>query len=239
MRSIADAATYGNLVRVPPVLVQPVAADDVARAISKLAMGTPLNRTVELGGPERFYLDGLIQRDLGARNDPREVIADTHARYFGTELSTCSLVPGDEADLGEIRFDDWLARTAHPIPDPNGQPVADAAAKSARAPLEENEFRISDVPPGSVLLMDDVAVFSVEGGFCTTQAWCTHRQGPLSEGTLDGSTVTCPLHGARFNVWTGAVLHGPAKDPLETYSVTVEGDVGRVEVPLAHAVHSE
>jgi nitrite reductase/ring-hydroxylating ferredoxin subunit len=63
-----------------------------------------------------------------------------------------------------------------------------------------------------------------------------HRQGPLSEGSLDGTTVTCPLHGAQFNVWTGAVLRGPAKDPLKTYHVTVDGDIGRVEVPLAHAI---
>lgn len=101
---------------------------------------------------------------------------------------------------------------------------------------KENEFHISDVPPGSVLLLGDVAVFNVEGGFCATQARCTHRQGPLSEGTLDGSTVTCPLHGSQFNLRTGAVLRGPAKDPLKTYAVTVDGDVGRVDVSLGQAV---
>jgi nitrite reductase/ring-hydroxylating ferredoxin subunit len=61
----------------------------------------------------------------------------------------------------------------------------------------------------------------------------------LSEGTLDGSTVQCPLHGAQFNVWTGAVLRGPAKEPLRTFRVTVDGDVGCVDVPLAHAVQTE
>ena len=230
--SIADAATHGNAVRVPPVHIQPIAADDVARAVAKIATGAPLNGTVEIGGPEPFYLDGLIQRVLGARNDPREVVADAHAPYFGTALNERSLVPGDEAELGEIRFDDWLGRTAQPIADQNRQPAVGVAA---RTPLKENEFRISEVPPGSVLLMGDVAIFNVEGGFCATQAKCTHRQGPLSEGTLDGSTVTCPLHGAQFNVWTGAVLRGPAKDPLKTYRVTVDGEVGRVEVPVAHA----
>ena len=105
--------------------------------------------------------------------------------------------------------------------------------------MKKNEFRISEVPPGSVLLMGDVAVFSVEGGFCATQARCTHMQGPLNEGTFDGSTVTCPLHGSQFNVRTGAVLRGPAKDPLKTYCVTVDGEVGRVDVPLALAVQSE
>jgi uncharacterized protein YbjT (DUF2867 family)/nitrite reductase/ring-hydroxylating ferredoxin subunit len=235
LRSIADAATHGNAIRLPSVHIQPIAADDVARAVAKIATGTPSNGTVEIGGPEPFYLDGLIQRVLGARNDPREVIADPHARYFGTELDERSLVPGDEAELGEIRFDDWLGRPAQAMADQNRQPVAGAAAKVERAPLKENEFRISEVPPGSALLIGDVAIFSVEGGFCATQARCTHRQGPLSEGTLDGSTVTCPLHGAQFNVWTGAVLRGPAKDPLKTYRVTVDGEVGRVEVPLAHA----
>jgi uncharacterized protein YbjT (DUF2867 family)/nitrite reductase/ring-hydroxylating ferredoxin subunit len=239
LNQIADAATHGNTVRVPPALIQPIAADDVARAVSKIATGTPLNSTVEIGGPERFHLDGLIQRVLGARNDSREVIADPHARYFGAELDERALVPGDETEIGEIRFDEWLGRTAHPIPDRSVRPSVGAAARSERAPLKENEFRISEVPPGSVLLVGDVAVFSVEGGFCATQAMCTHRQGPLSEGTLDGTTVTCPLHGAQFNVWTGAVLRGPAKDPLKTYRVTVEGEVGRIDVPLAHAVHGE
>jgi nitrite reductase/ring-hydroxylating ferredoxin subunit len=95
--------------------------------------------------------------------------------------------------------------------------------------LSDNEFRISDVPPGSALLVGDVAVFNVEGSFCATQARCTHRQGPLSEGKLDGSTVTCPIHGAQFNVCTGVVLRGPASDPLKTYRVSREGEIGRVE----------
>ena len=236
LTSIADAATHGNAVRVPPVRIQPIAADDVARAVAKIATGTPLNGTVEIGGPELFYLDGLIQRVLGARSDPREVIADSHARYFGAELNERSLLPGDEAELGEIRFDDWLGRTAQPIADQSVRPATGVAVTSERAPLKENEFRISELPPGSVLQVGDVAVFSVEGGFCATQAMCTHRQGPLSEGTVDGTTVTCPLHGAQFNVWTGAVLRGPAKQPLKTYSVTIEGEVGRVDVPLAQAV---
>ena len=236
LTNIADAATHGIAVRVPPVHIQPIAADDVARAVAKIATGSPLNGTAEIGGPEPFYLDGLLQRVLGARNDPREVIADAHARYFGTELEERSLLPGDEAELGEILFDDWLGRTARPIPVSNVQPAGAAGVRTGRSRLEENEFRIGEVPPGSVLLVGDCAVFNIEGGFCATQAMCTHRQGPLSEGSLDGTTVTCPLHGAQFNVWTGAVLRGPAKDPLETYRVTVDGDIGRVEVPIAHAI---
>ena len=108
--------------------------------------------------------------------------------------------------------------------------------ETGRAPLKENEFRVSDVPPGSVVLVGDVAVFNVNGGFCATQAACTHKQGPLNEGPLDGSTVTCPWHGSRFDVCTGAVLQGPARDPLKTYQVTVDGDVGRVDVPVAPVV---
>ena len=102
--------------------------------------------------------------------------------------------------------------------------------------MKENEFRISEVPPGSVLLMGDVAVFNVNGGFCATQAKCTHRQGPLSEGTVDGSTVTCPWHGSQFNVCTGAVSRGPANQPLKTYTVTIDGEVGRIDVSVAQAV---
>jgi uncharacterized protein YbjT (DUF2867 family) len=176
LTGIADAATYGTAVRVPPVHFQPIAADDVARAVAKIATGSPLNGTVEIGGPEVFYLDGVLQRVLGARNDPREVIADAHARYFGAELKERSLLPGDEAELGEILFDDWLGRTARPIPNSNVQPAA-AGVRTGRSQLKENEFRVGEVPPGSVLLVGDCAVFNIEGGFCATQAMCTHKRG--------------------------------------------------------------
>ncbi|HSE30027.1 MAG TPA: SDR family oxidoreductase [Pyrinomonadaceae bacterium] len=105
---IADAATKGNTVRLPSVGFQPMAADDVATAVSKVAMGSPLNAIVEVGGPERFRFDELVRRGLNAYKDPREVIADPHARYFGTELSEDSLVPRDDALLAETRFQDWL-----------------------------------------------------------------------------------------------------------------------------------
>jgi nitrite reductase/ring-hydroxylating ferredoxin subunit len=128
--------------------------------------------------------------------------------------------------LGEIRFDDWLHHMAV-----NGS-VGNGSAGSVSSSLKPNEFRVDDVPPGSVLLMGDVAVFSVAGGFAATQAMCTHKAGPLSEGTVDDMTVTCPLHGSRFDIWTGAVLRGPAKEPLKTYRVIVDGDIGRVETEV-------
>jgi len=95
--------------------------------------------------------------------------------------------------------------------------------------VADNEFPVSEAPPGSALRVGDAAVFNVAGSFCATQEKCTHRLGPLSKGKLDGSTVTCPYHGAQFNVCTGAVLRGPAIDPLKTYRVVVDGEIGRVE----------
>jgi uncharacterized protein YbjT (DUF2867 family) len=97
--TIADAATHGNVVRVSPALIQPIAADDVASAVASIAVGMPLNGTVEVAGPESFHLDALIRRRLSARNDPREVVTDPHALYFGAELSERTLVAGDDAQF--------------------------------------------------------------------------------------------------------------------------------------------
>jgi len=124
LKSIADSATEGNTVRLPSVRFQPLAAEDVASAVARVAMGSPLNGTIELGGPEQLPFDEFIRRALQARNDLREVIADAHARYFGAELSEYSLVPGDDAQLGEIRFDDWLSRSASQTPRTGAQSTA-------------------------------------------------------------------------------------------------------------------
>ena len=105
---IADEATVGTTVRVPPVLIQPMAADDVASAVGRIALGAPVNGTVEVGGPQQFRFDELIRQGLSARHDPREVVVDPHARYFGAELAERSLIPADDARLGEIRFQEWL-----------------------------------------------------------------------------------------------------------------------------------
>ena len=109
---IADSATEGNMVRLPPVGFQPLAAEDVASQVAKVAIGAPLNGIVEVAGPEQFRFDEFISRGLSARKDPREVIADPHAPYFGAELSERSLVPNNGALLGETRFEDWLSRSA-------------------------------------------------------------------------------------------------------------------------------
>jgi uncharacterized protein YbjT (DUF2867 family) len=111
VKSIADFSTEGKIVRVPPVLIQPMAADDVAAGVATIAMGSPVNRTVEIGGPERFRLDELIRLDLTAREDAREVIADPQASYFGIKVTENTLIPGSEARLGERRFEDWLGQT--------------------------------------------------------------------------------------------------------------------------------
>jgi uncharacterized protein YbjT (DUF2867 family)/nitrite reductase/ring-hydroxylating ferredoxin subunit len=225
---IADSFTEGNTARVPPVSFQPMAADDVASAVAKVAIGSPLNGIIEIAGPEQFRFDEVIRLSLGARKDPREVTADSHARYFGTELGEASLVPtGDGAQLGKTRFEDWLSLSTNQVPAAPAQPTT--AASSNPAAPKENEFKVSEVPPGSALLVGDAAVFNVGASLCATQDKCTHRQGPLSKGKLDGSTVTCPLHGSQFNVCTGEVLRGPATDPLKTYRVILDGEIGRVE----------
>jgi uncharacterized protein YbjT (DUF2867 family) len=110
IKSIADGATDGNTVRLAPVLVQPMAADDVASAVGRIALGSPVNGIVEIAGPEQFRLDELIRRSLDAQNDPREVIADPHARYFGAELKERTLIPSSVASLSETRFEDWFSR---------------------------------------------------------------------------------------------------------------------------------
>jgi len=112
VKRIADEATVGTTVRVPPVLFQPMAADDVAKAVGRVAVGAPVNGTVEVAGPQQFRFDELIRQGLAAYHDPREVVADPHARYFGAELGERSLIPWGEARLGEIRFETWLGQPA-------------------------------------------------------------------------------------------------------------------------------
>jgi uncharacterized protein YbjT (DUF2867 family) len=108
---VADSNTDGETVRVPPVLVQPEAADDVAAALAVAAVGAPLKGTVELAGPERFRYDELTRRVLSANGDARRVTADRRGRYFGATLDDRSLIPGDDASIAPTRFEDWLSQT--------------------------------------------------------------------------------------------------------------------------------
>jgi uncharacterized protein YbjT (DUF2867 family) len=111
IKSIAALATDGDTVRLPPVLFQPMASEDVAKAVARTAVGSPVNGIVEIAGPEKFRMDELVRQALAARNDPRQVVADPEAPYFGDyQVDDSTLVPGDAALLGEIRFRDWLER---------------------------------------------------------------------------------------------------------------------------------
>ena len=108
---IADSSTDGNTVRLPPLFVQPEAADDVASTLIDLAVGSPLNDTVELAGPEVFRLDDLARRVLKARDDPRQVSTDVYARCCGGLDNGC-LIPGDDARIASTRLADWLSQSA-------------------------------------------------------------------------------------------------------------------------------
>jgi uncharacterized protein YbjT (DUF2867 family) len=128
---IADAATEGSTVRIPPVLVQPIAADDVASAVTRVALGAPLDGVVEVAGPEQLRFDELVRRVLAAHHDPRVVVADAEAPYYGALLAERSLIPAHGARLGETTLQEWLDRTA------TAQPAA-AQQNRTRAPSAES-----------------------------------------------------------------------------------------------------
>jgi uncharacterized protein YbjT (DUF2867 family) len=123
LKGLADISFDGEKVRLPPVLFQPMAADDVATGVGRIAVGSPVNGTVEIGGPEQFRLDELVQRRLATLKDPREVIADPNARYSGAKISEKTLLPGNNARLGETRFETWLTQPAAQIPSAHPQPT--------------------------------------------------------------------------------------------------------------------
>jgi uncharacterized protein YbjT (DUF2867 family) len=109
---IADSATEGNTVRLPPVLFQPAAAADVSAVVSEVAQHAPLMSVLEIGGPEQFRFDELVREHLEAHGGGRTVVADPHARYFGTELAERSLVPADGARLLPTTYDEWARASA-------------------------------------------------------------------------------------------------------------------------------
>src|SRR5260370_11858369 len=123
VEKIADISTEGNKVRLPPALFQPMAADDVASALAGIAMSSPVNGTVEIGGPEQFRLDELIRRDLAARKDPREVISDPRGRYYVIAVSERTLLPNLDTQLDETRFEDWLSHATKQLPKTDLQPA--------------------------------------------------------------------------------------------------------------------
>src|SRR5260221_4796556 len=108
---IAQLATEGQTVRVPPVLMQPIVSDDVAACMPEAALAKPLNGTVDLAGPEPIRQDDLVRQFLNATGDPRTVITDPKALYFGIAVDDRSLTPGDNPRLGPTRFADWLAKS--------------------------------------------------------------------------------------------------------------------------------
>ena len=110
VKRIAHAATTDNTVRLSPALIQPIAADDVASAVARIAAGPPINGTVELAGPQEFRLDELVRLGLGVKGDERVVISDPEAPYFGAVLQERTLLPGDGAVLSSTRFEDWISK---------------------------------------------------------------------------------------------------------------------------------
>lgn len=110
VKGIAASATDGDTVRLAPVKIQPVFSDDVAATVGRTAVGAPVNGLVEVAGPDTFRLDELIRKGLAAKNDPRTVVTDPHAPYFGTELEESTLLPSSDAHLGDTHFTDWLAQ---------------------------------------------------------------------------------------------------------------------------------
>jgi uncharacterized protein YbjT (DUF2867 family) len=113
--AIAQLATEGQTVRLPPVLMQPIAADDVAAVMADVGLAEPLNGTVELAGPEPIRQDDLVRRFLKATGDARTVTTDPRALYYGIAVNDQSLTPGEHPRLGSTRFDDWLSHNAQPV----------------------------------------------------------------------------------------------------------------------------
>lgn len=114
LKGLADISVEGNKVHLPPVLFQPMAADDVAGALARVALSPPVGGMVEIAGPEPFRVDELVRRRLAALGDRREVVADAEARYSGARLGERTLLPGKDARLGGIRFETWLSHAAIP-----------------------------------------------------------------------------------------------------------------------------
>lgn len=106
----AQAGLEGDVYHLSPALMQPIVSYEVVAALADIAVGPPLNATVEIGGPEAIPINELARQVLSARGDPREIVADPHARYFGAELNDGSLIPGPGARIGSLKFSEWVCR---------------------------------------------------------------------------------------------------------------------------------
>jgi uncharacterized protein YbjT (DUF2867 family) len=124
VKGLADISLVGNKVHLPPVLFQPMSADDVATAVGRIAVGPPVNGTVEIAGPEQFRMDELVRRHLAQLGDAREVIADPNALYSGAKINDSMLVPGNNPRLGETRYETWLKQTTGEGAQAKSQPAA-------------------------------------------------------------------------------------------------------------------
>ena len=127
IRTITQVSTDGDIVRLPPVQFQPIAADDVASALVDVTLAEPVNGTIEIAGPETFTLDAAVRRVLDYDHDARQVIADEAAPYYGVQVSDRTLVPDADASLGSIKLDWWLAHVPEPGKAASAAPVAEPA----------------------------------------------------------------------------------------------------------------
>jgi len=116
LRGIAQSAIVDGEVRLSHAFIQPMAAEDVAEAVVVVALGKPAGRTIEIGGPEKFHLDEIISKVLAFDKDPRKVVVDPDARYFGVKLDDDSLIPGAGAKLGPTKFGWWIENVPPPPP---------------------------------------------------------------------------------------------------------------------------
>lgn len=116
LKGLADISMVGSKVHLPHVLFQPMAADDVASGVGKVAVGQPANGMIEIAGPEQYRVDELVRRRLASLKDSREVVADPNALYAGAKLSERTLLPGSNARLAEMQFESWLKQSAAGIP---------------------------------------------------------------------------------------------------------------------------
>jgi uncharacterized protein YbjT (DUF2867 family)/quercetin dioxygenase-like cupin family protein len=170
---IAQHATEGATVRIPSAMMQPIVSDDVAAALTDVALGEPLNGMVEIAGPEQIRQDELVRQFLSATGDARKVVTDDHAPYYGLEVNDQSLVPGRNARLGSMRFAEWLSRT---IPQKKPAPGSNRSGQVAKvvalllcgivfAPLSLRDAAADDSSaiPSKVTLVFDHALPNVPG----------------------------------------------------------------------------